>query len=422
MNMQSSFTAPDQKPEARNNLLGWWYSLSLPPDPPPEASFKQREMIRRAHLASILLFWFILVLIAVLIVFAVTNPLSPSTIGLLVLFVLMLTAVLLNRHGKVNVVGFMMSAGITLVIWGIILSNRGGLAPENLGLFDLLVYPELFAATLLPINWVFAWALANSTFVALTFLYAPHTPLMAQLLSTSKASIIERPIQVQILVSVVLWLWVRNATNALRRADRAEELSKLQQVVANQMLEKVNQKRQLDAEIQHIELILDQSASGNLDVRASQQSGHMLWSISGKLNNLLSRFRRAVRDYRQAQQVVSQFERFYLAEQRYQRLVHDVSALTHTIQQAQIRHQPLHLTRTGTPLDLLLQSINGKYISEQSSEPFSTSPLGPPDTSPLLNGEKRDDNTDEEKGQPEFSGDALYYRRPNGSSGFRWGD
>lgn len=363
MNIEIPSDPSSQKPKF--SLFRWWRVLSMPPDPPPDASFKQRDAARRAQLASILLFGFLLVLIVVFCVFLVTDPLSPIVYGLLALLVLMLTAVFLNRAGKVSLAGFIMSAGITLVLWGLVLSSP--LAPENIGLFDLLVYPELFAASLLPSFWVFGWALANSAFVLLTFLYAPHTSAMGQLLATSKASLIERPIQVQILVGLVLWLWVRNAVNAIKRADRAEEVSKLQRVVADQMLEKVNQKRQLDAEIQQIELILDQSAMGNLEARLVHRPDSVLWSISGKLNNLISRFKRILQDGQRMQQIVSQQQKFYMAEQRYQRLVQDLGTVTQAIQQAENRQQPLQFTRSGTPLDILLQSMNGKYISSKSS-------------------------------------------------------
>lgn len=370
MDMQSPSSPSNQK--AKVSLFGWWYGISLPPEPPPEASFKQRDMVRRAQLASILLFWFILVLIVVLVIYVIISGIGPVTIGLVVLAALMLGATYLNRKGQVNIAGFIMATGITLVIWGIILSNKGGLAPENLGLFDLLVYPELFAASLLPVNWVFIWALANSAFVISAFTYAPHNQLMGQLLAVSRVSIIERPIQVQILVSVVLWLWVRNATNAIKRADRAEEFSKLQRIVADQMLEKVNQKRQLESEIQQIESVLDHCASGNLDVRLQQQSGNVLWSISGKLNNLLSRFRRNVHEQRQAQQIISQFEKFYMAEQKYRQLVHYLESLSETVRQAQERRLPLQVSYSDTPLDLLLQHMNGKYISEHPLDSHST--------------------------------------------------
>lgn len=392
---------PPSNQKAKLSLFGWWYKISLPPDPPPGASFKQRDMVRRAQLASILLFWFILVLIVVFVIYLIISGIGPITIGLVVLAALMLSATYLNRKGQVNIAGLIMSTGITLVIWGIILSNKGGLAPENLGLFDLLVYPELFAASLLPVNWVFVWALANSAFVISAFTYAPHDQLMGQLLAVSRVSIIERPIQVQILVSVVLWLWVRNATNAIKRADRAEEFSKLQRIVADQMLEKVNQKRQLDTEIQQIELVLDHCASGNLDVRLSQQSGNVLWSISGKLNNLLSRFRRIVLEQRQAQQIMSQFERFYMTEQKYRQLVHNLEILAETVQQAQDRRQPFQVNYSGTPLDGLLQHMNGKYISEYPLDSHSTFPLRESQTS-FLKEEALNSDASEVRTSPHF--------------------
>ena len=371
--MESSFGNPNQKQKAKFDLLGWWKAFSLPPEPPPDASFKQRDVFRRAQLASTLLFAFVAVLIAVLVVFLITNRTSPILIGLVILLAFMLISAYLNQKGQVNIAGFIMSAGLTLVIWGLILDQPGGMAPGNLGLFDLLVYPELFAASLLPVNWVFGWALVNSTFVILAFTHAPRTHLMAQVLATGGASIIEKPIQLQILVSVVLWLWIRSATNAIKRADRAEEISRLQRVVADQMLEKVNQKRQLDAEIQQIELVLDQSAVGNLDARVALQSGNVLWSISGKLNNFISRFKRVIQEQRRMQNIISQHEKLYMAEQKYQRLVYEVGLLARTMQQAQSRQQPIQVTPSGTPLDTLLQSINGKYISGQPIESSSSS-------------------------------------------------
>lgn len=409
--MESPISHSNQRPKAKFDLLRWWKAFSLPPEPPPEASFKQRDIVRRAQLASTLLLAFIVVLIAVFGVFLSTSPTSPIVYGLLVLLAFMLIASYLNGKGQVNIAGFIMAAGVTLVLWGLILDQHGGLAPENVGLFDLLVYPELFAASLLPVNWVFAWALTNSTFVILAFTYAPRTHLMAQLLAANGPSIIERPIQVQILVSVVLWLWIRNATNAIKRADRAEEISRLQRVVADQMLEKVNQKRQLDTEIQQIELALDQSAVGNLNARVALQSGNVLWSISGKLNNFISRFKRIMQEQRRMQNVISQHEKLYMAEQKYQRLIYEVGLLTRTMQQAQGKQQPLQLAPSGTPLDTLLQSINGKYISEhplESSSNRKREMINDKKETETLNETFREVSPDLTRSSARYS-----YRRPN---------
>lgn len=410
---------PDQQPKV--HPLRWWGKLSLPPDPPPEASFKQRDIVRRAHLASVLLFWFIFVLIAVFCVYGITNPTSPILIILVAPLLLLFLAVYLNRKGLVNLAGFIISAGITLAIWAIVLSNRAGLAPENLGLFDLLVYPELLAASLLPVNWVFVTALANSAFVIFAFIYAPHSPSMTQLMATSATTIIERPIQLQILVSVVLWLWIRNATLAMKRADRAEEITKLQRVVADQMLEKVNQKRQLDLEIQQLEVVLDQNAAGKLDARVVPQSGNMLWSISGKLNNLLARFRRIVQEHQQAQQVLSQFERLHTVEQKYQRLVNDLGLLARAIQQAEERQRPLQLGQSGTPLDQLLRSISGKYIAASLSNPRTPPPLGKPYASVPLENTTADEDAHEARPSSDLTGNPqTSYRQSDNPFGKEW--
>lgn len=360
----------NQKPKVKLDLLGWWKAFSIPPDPPPGASFKQKDAVRRARLASIILFWLIAVMLVVL-----ALGIFGSEHALILVAAILLTvcvfAAWLNRKGMITIVGLIISLGIEVGVCVSAFSNPGGIGTDNLMIFSILILPEVLVASLLPVNWVIPTALFNIALTIFGLTYAPRQPAFQAIMAHEYLTIVLRPIELHILIPAVLWLWVRSATDAIKRADRAEEIAKLQRVVADQMLEKVNQKRQLDAEIQQIELVLDQSAVGNLNARVALQSGNTLWSISGKLNNLISRFKRMVQERQQMQRVLSQQEKLYLAEQKYQRMVHELESLGRAVQQAQSSQSPVQIAPSGTPLDMLMQSINGKYIAEHPLESSS---------------------------------------------------
>jgi hypothetical protein len=345
----------------RFNLLRSWHNLTVPPVPPDYASFKQRDRARRGQLASTIIFWLSVVLvIAIPIGIVGSNHIISIVAGATLL--LMILALYLNRKGFVTVVGIILALGVNLAIGLSIIKSPTGIAPETLGSFDLLVFADLFVASLIPGNWVILSALCNITFVSLTLSYAPRDPIMTVSMATNFYAILARPVEIQIIVSVVLWLWVSNSTREMKRADRAEEVATLQRLIADQTMETANQKHNLEISIQQIEAMLEQIANGNLNAYLPLNKENVLWSIVGKLNNLLSRFRQTLRAQQELREVLPRLERAAQMEYHYQRLMQEVEQCKQALYLADSKKLPFRHPKRGTLLDPLLQELNGKYI------------------------------------------------------------
>ena len=293
-------------------LIARWYRLTSPPEPPTEASYRQRDIYRRGQLASTIM----LVLAGVLCLVIPIGLLGPNKqilIVVLVLLVLIAICAPINRKGKVNTAGLILSLSLNLGICSSIIRSPGGLAPDTIALFDLLVFSELFVASLLPVNWVWASALFNIVFSFVELTYAPRTPLFATIMAHSYYTIVSRPIQLHLLVTVVLFLWVSNATRAIKRADRAEVIASLQHNLANLEHAEVEQKRRLEWSIGRVVETLTQWNNGNIGVRIPLTQENVLWQVAGSINNLLNRVQRSRQEAENLQRMNGAIARFYEA-------------------------------------------------------------------------------------------------------------
>ncbi|HKW21759.1 MAG TPA: hypothetical protein VJO13_10315, partial [Ktedonobacterales bacterium] len=127
--------------------FGWWFRLTVPPEPPASADFATRDRARRGRLGGSLLFG--LLAITILTVFIGLG--DPATlISALIGVGAVVVAMILNRSGFVNLAGLIMVALPALVIVLSILGAPNGLLDTlYLPLFDLLAISIVIAATLL---------------------------------------------------------------------------------------------------------------------------------------------------------------------------------------------------------------------------------------------------------------------------------
>jgi hypothetical protein len=101
----------------------------------------------------------------------------------------------------------------------------------------------------------------NIGIISLSLFFQPHTAMLTQDLQAQLIPLLVRPVGVQILVAFVTWLWVKSATNAIVRADRAEMIANLEHQIGSE-------RRSLE---QGIKQILDTHvavANGKLETRA----------------------------------------------------------------------------------------------------------------------------------------------------------
>lgn len=283
-------------------VFRWWYSIASPPVPDNTIPFRERAHLLRGRTGSQILPALYLFLFASL-------PtgflgLNSSVVIIVALgFVALVIATLLNRMGQVNLAGILVVATFMASPIANIATTPGGLNMMVLPLYSLLVLPLVCAVSFLPPWWVFVVALGNSIFTLFSLIYLPQTAELNALLSINFAGIVTPIILSQLIVSVVSFLWVRSTIQALMRADRAEELARLEHDLAIEAEASAQQKQQLETSIQQIVEVHRRIANGDYQVRVPLNADNVLWPISGSLNNLLARVQGWRQDLIELQQV-----------------------------------------------------------------------------------------------------------------------
>src|SRR5579875_48410 len=294
--------------QRENRLFSWWYRIASPPRPAQSATFKEKERFRRGRTGSqIIPALFVMLLISVPSAIGGGNSLLlPIIIGGICALIL---ATILNRAGMVNLAGFIVVIAFMAYPMADIATSPGGLGMTSLPLFGFLILPLLCAVSFVPEWGVFIVALINIAFTLFSLNSLPQTAELNALLFGSLfappafASVVTPIILSQLIVSVVAYLWVHSTTQALKRADRAEEIAKLEHDLALQAEAAAQQNRQLEASIQKIVEVHARAANGDFNARVPLTEDNVLWQISGSLNNLLSRLQRLRSDTAETQQL-----------------------------------------------------------------------------------------------------------------------
>jgi hypothetical protein len=315
--------------------FGWWFRLTVPPEPPASADFATRDRARRGRLGGSLLFGLLaLMILAVFIGLGDPASLISAIIGIGAVTV----AMILNRSGFVNSAGLIMVALPALVIVLSILGAPGGqLDPLYLPLFDLLAISIVIAASLLAPAAVLVVMLMAMGFTIADILLQPHVASMNPLFATSDGllNMIARPVGFQLIVGVVGFLWARNTVQSIRRADRAEELAELERRELDRTHELEEGVRQLLAIHVHL-------ANGDFNVRAPAIRNSLLWQIGSSLNNLIARLGRLA----QADFVL-------------RRTQEEANRVTEAIYMLNSGRQPIWPAPSNTPLDRLVDVLRG---------------------------------------------------------------
>ncbi len=219
---------------------------------------------------------------------------SPIDIGTVFLgLALCGVAALFNQLGKITVVGIMLIAVIDLGCGLMLLTSPMGLDVSDLPVFDVLLVSLLIAVSLLPAISVFPVALSNILFIIAVITLKPHTMDMTMLLTSNMAyNTLVQPVSLQIVVAVVAYIWVRSALRAIARAERAEEIVRLQQRETELLWREAERTQQLALGSEQLLQILVRASNGDYTVRANLSQDHLLWRVGNALNVLLSRLRR----------------------------------------------------------------------------------------------------------------------------------
>ena len=289
---ESGLVGIERSPSIWARLVGWWYRLAAPAASLSSASFEERDVIRRARLASVI----------ILIVLIGNIPSLPPAINgpnkillpiLGVQFLVTLLAAYLNKKRRVNIAGVLVVLVLAAGMMGNITSSAGGITTQAVPLFALLTIPEIVAAAMLPMYWVFIVALLDVAFslFAVTYLHAPH--LSAQDLSFIYSYGVFLTATIQVIIAGVSFLWNISLSRALRAQDQAEEIARLERDLSDQSMLAMEQKAQLEQSIELIVQTQARVANGDLQARVPLTQDNVLWSVGGTLNNLISRLQRS---------------------------------------------------------------------------------------------------------------------------------
>ena len=275
--------------EGLARILQLWYRITSPPEPPNSAPFEERELFRRGRTGSqITIILFILIFISYPAAFAGSNSLLIAILTFN-LFILVL-ALALNRLRGVNVAGILVVLCFTASPTVNILTTPGGLNTGALPIFGLLVLPLMCAVSFLPPWWVFVVAAENCLFTLYALTFLPSSGELHEVLRFAAPGVITPIILSQGIVSIVAFLRVRGARLALLRADRAEEIAKLEALEIKRQEEQLALSKQIEEGIQQIITTMGTVvAHNNFSIRVPLSQENILWRASKSINNLLSR-------------------------------------------------------------------------------------------------------------------------------------
>ncbi len=351
-------------------LLNRWYSISAPVDVSDSASLERREIVRRGRVASLIL-PVIIALVILPIPTAFGNPILLSTL-ILVLSLDVVALFGLNRAGHVTAAGILVVIGVELGLGVSILTFPGGFGPSNLPLFDLMVQSLVVAVAMLAPSIVFLVAVINGIFIVAVLRSNILTSDLAKLVTTDAGRIVIQPITLQIAIAWLTFVLLRSTNQAIRRADRAEELAELAQQNLELQQREIERTHQIEQGIEQILAAMVRFANGDSSVRAPESQDNVLWKIGRSLNNLLARlkdYHRKSYELEQARKEIASlyksFQTTASAQNELQRTREATARLKEAIKQAKSKGTLLAVpVRSGTIVDEIAVELRTIQIQQ----------------------------------------------------------
>jgi hypothetical protein len=339
--------------------INWWYRLVAPPVPPhaEELPLREREFLRRGKLTSIaLLIEFIEMFIAI--EAGIQNDNKAVLPLLLSVVATLIVACVLTRFRKP------LWAGVLLMIvldFGLIGNFTG--SPDGLiGIFQLptlclWVQPLMISVLLFSAWGVLVVGSLNSILIYSLLLFMPHTAELQFYLRTQPYVVYSIPITLQVVSALISFIVITSLQESMIRADKAEEVSRLLQMLAEIADRELETKRQQDAWFEQISSVMTRIANGDWNARIPHVEANSTFTpVSRSINNMIGRY---ARQREQARPIELTAE----AVQKH----------LHAIRIAKVSGAPVSLRPTGTPTDQLVEEVrklSGKH--SQETRPFSS--------------------------------------------------
>ena len=349
--------------------LRWWYAIGAPPNVPQDAPLKDRERARIGKVTSLALF-IELIEMAIAGFSTKEDPNKILAFGYMGIVLALLFALLLNRSRRTTLAGVLvvvaLEIAMMLTIFGV---PHQQLTAFNLPLFELFIQPLLIAASLFPIWLVFPIAIYHIAFIVLSITFMSKTPDLVAHIRFMPYTAYGIPITVQVFAALISFIWVRSAYEEMRRAETAEEVTRLTQQLAEQILVASGRREELERNIEVIRNTLVSVSNGDYQQRVPLTQQDVLWPIALSLNTLLNR----VRGFR---------EQGY----RFEQINALITELTSELRQIRIGGtgmKPLQIpvTNTGTAFDALTIELRAWLpVSPLSESNLPPIPPPPPQT------------------------------------------
>ncbi|HEU5378549.1 MAG TPA: hypothetical protein VFV38_24265, partial [Ktedonobacteraceae bacterium] len=156
-----------------------------------------------------------------------------------------------------------------------------------------------------------------------------------------------------LLCALICFIVITSLQESLKRADKAEEVAKLHEIVTKQASQELQAKRQLEGDVREIIAGMTRFANGDNQARIQLEPGCLLWSVASSINNMVGRFVR-LREQEQPMQQSFMALKAYMA----------------AIQLAKARGVPVILPHTGTEMDILIEELLMHAQGVQRTPPY----------------------------------------------------
>jgi hypothetical protein len=285
-------------------FFGWWYQLTSIPEPSGESTPGTYELVRRSRLLSTIVFSLLLIFL----MFVPACLALPNHYVIVVDVAMMpvcIIALILNRTRHPYLAGALLVVSFEAALVLVILTTRPFDEP-SIQQYELFVFGELLAVSLLNARSVFLVAIFNSAFIGASLMYQePKMDTLIHDLHSQFLPMLVRPIAVQLLVAGVTYLWVSNATNHMTRAYQAEITATAAQRVAEEQKEREKQER-LDLQVNIERVVHTYAHAMNNRITTKIAIGDyepVLWPLINVFNSLQNRLQHASQVEQELQQL-----------------------------------------------------------------------------------------------------------------------
>ncbi len=338
----------------------WWLHLASASPRIPQRTIAERELARRSDLIA----WLSLgLLIATLLLSLIALDDVQALIALSGIAFGLALAIAANRAGLVTMAGILVICFMAGGIWAYMLASPLGLTMGQLPNYDLLAVTVIVAASVLPRVSAFIVAAINCAAIIADYLLRPHNANVvadAALYSSATQqtiSLLVRPIVLNLLLAVVAYLWVRGTDNAIRRADRAEEIAAYQG-------REIQRTAALEEGVRYLHQTLASWAEGDFRQRVPPMPLPVLEQVRHDLNLFISLFTPSEQTGIELRRLQSEAHRLQMALDGW------------------LRRQPVAWPApSGTALDGVISALQAAGVARPVSGPYRSS-LGPRPSGP----------------------------------------